>query len=230
MTANRRLTVRTVLWAGMFDLSHRLVTCNMIELRSMVRRYVRQLHLPRDSRVLDFGCGTGLYAGLLIREGLGYHAFDIDERFVAYAQMLHPNGRFYSSWTDITAVAPFRLVIANCCFHHIEEAEAATALERIKSVLAPDGVLLFIDHVPPSQPKVSRARRLYRLLERGGHIRTADEYERLIGPHLTVQSRAIERSYVWSLAVAANPLFNELVVLRCATVPVRADVPSGTGV
>jgi SAM-dependent methyltransferase len=224
------LRVRTVLWAGLFDLSHRFVTCNMIELRAMVRRYIRELQPAPGSRVLDFGSGTGLYAALLIAEGFRYHGFDIDDKFVAYAQLLYPRGSFASRWSDVAAAAPFQLVIANCCFHHIGDTEAATALDRIQSVLAPDGVLLFIDHIPPSQPKVSQPRRLYRLLERGRHIRTADDYERLIAPRFTVKSRTIERSYVWSLAVGANPLFNELVVLRCAAAPAYAELRSGTGV
>lgn len=205
----------SLLWAGMFDLFHRFVTFNMIELRRMVRGRVRGLGLRAGARVLDFGCGTGLYAGLLIEEGLQYEGFDIDQRFVTFGEVFYPKGRFHSRWADVAAAGPFDLIIANCCFHHISDDEAAEALAGIRALLAPDGVFLFIDHLPPSQARVTRARQAYRLLERGSHIRVTDEYVSLIQPVMAIESRAVERSYVMSFASRMNPLFNELVVLVC---------------
>jgi SAM-dependent methyltransferase len=189
----------------------------------MARRYVRQLRLPPQSKILDFGCGTGLYTGLLLDEGLGYHGFDIDERFVTFARMLYPAGFFHSNWADVAAAGPFALVVANCCFHHISDEDASTAFERIRSVLAPDGRFLFIDHLPPSQQSVSRARRTYRLLERGEHIRSVQEYQRLIGAQMIVRTTAIERSYVFSLPTRFNPLYNELVVCQCGVDQIAAN-------
>ena len=212
-------TAQSVVWAGMFDLSHRLVTCNMIELRRMVQRHLLELNLPRDSKMLDFGCGTGLYAGLFLREGLEYNGFDIDEKFLSFAEILYPKGRFHSRWADVRAAGPYALVVANCCFHHIGDRESLVALEDICSVLTPDGVFVLIDHVPPSASRVTRARRAYRTLERGEHIRRVDEYEDLVRPQFAIRARAIERSYVLSLASRFNPLFNELVVLQCGRRP-----------
>lgn len=213
------IAVRDFAWAMGVDGFHRAVTANMVQLRRMVRTYVRELRLPAGSPILDFGCGTGLYAGLFLEDQLRYHGFDIDTKFLRYARALHPRGRFHSNWLDVAAAAPYSLVVANCCFHHMNDDDASSALARIRSVLSHDGAFLFVDHIPPTQSHVTIARRAYRRLERGHHIRSVDEYLRLIEPGLKVRERSLERSYVLSLCTRYNPVFNELMVLQCGLEP-----------
>lgn len=205
---------RNLPWAAVFDLSQRLITANRAELRTMLRGHVRSLNVPRGGAVLDFGCGTGLYAGMLMNEGLRYHGYDIDTKFLDYASRLHPRGRFDSEWARVQAGGPFDLVMANCCFHHINDQDGAPAIERIASVLKPGGAFLFVDHIPPTQPRVSLLRRAFRRLERGYHIRVTADYVRLIEPWLKVESIGTERSHVLSIGSPLNPFFNELVVLK----------------
>lgn len=202
-----------MMWSLFNDLGQRAVSLNKWEQRRSLRRRLQALALPPGSRALDFGCGTGLFAGTFAGSGLMYHGYDIDSRVVSYARWMHAGHVFASSREEVARHGPFDLVVANCCFHHIPDDVLAQELEWVKGVLADRGTFLLIDLVADPEDQ-SLLRRAFRTLERGAFLRRAEEYVAIVARHLAVRRVGADRSHVLSLP--GNPLYNDLVVVECA--------------
>lgn len=109
-------------WAALNDLIQRIISLDKWEQRKNLTQRVQSLNLPRGSKVLDFGCGTGLFARVFMKMGLNYYGYDIDNRLISYARRLYRNCQFTASKEQLRKEAPFDLILANCCFHHIDSA------------------------------------------------------------------------------------------------------------
>jgi SAM-dependent methyltransferase len=202
-------------WALYNDVAQRLITLNKLEQRRHLLNRLRALGLPPGSAALDFGCGTGLFAPTFRRAGLRYLGYDIDPRLVAYAGRLYRYGRFISREADLRAAAPFDVIVANCCFHHIADDTLSTELARMRSLLAGGGTFVMIDIVLPSGHDPSFLRRQFRRLERGAFVRQPDQYRAIVERHFRVRRVEWDRSHVVSLP--RNPVYNDLVILECGT-------------
>jgi 2-polyprenyl-3-methyl-5-hydroxy-6-metoxy-1,4-benzoquinol methylase len=109
--------------------------------------------VPKGARVLDVGCGSGLFLGLLARtgtitDGVG---FDVDERAVAAARNIATHGvrlRFErlapsEPWPE----GPFDVVSMIDVMHHVPVAEQRGTVREVARRLAPGGVFLYKDMV-----------------------------------------------------------------------------------
>ena len=206
---------RGMAWAFYNDVAQRLITLNKLEQRRHLLDRLRALRLPRESAALDFGCGTGLFAPTFRRAGLRYLGYDIDPRLVAYARWLYRYGRFISTEAELRAAAPFEVIVATCCFHHIADDTLSTELARMRSLLADGGTFVMIDIVLPPGPDPSFLRRQFRKLERGAFVRQPDQYRAIVERHFRVRRVDRDRSHVVSLP--RNPVYNDLVILECGT-------------
>lgn len=202
-----------MIWALINDLGQRVVAGNKWEQRRNLRRRLDALALPPGSKALDFGCGTGLFAGTFAAAGLTYHGYDIDPGVVSYAKLTHPGRVFVSSRDEVARRGPFDVVVANCCFHHIADDALAEELEWVKSLLVDRGTFLLIDVLYHPEDR-SVLRRVFRLLERGAFLRRAEGYVAIVARHFAVRRVGVDRTHVFSLP--GNPLYNELVVVECA--------------
>lgn len=107
--------------------------------RSRIRRSV-QLAWSRldDGRVLDYGCGSGVFIGTLndMRAGcaVGYEPFMADRRSASLP--------IYSRIDDVEALAPFTLVTLFETIEHLSDDETAAFLRTCRKVLAPGGGVL----------------------------------------------------------------------------------------
>jgi len=201
-----------MIWALINDLGQRVVSGNKWEQRRSLRRRLKALALPPGSRALDFGCGTGLFVSTFTGSGLAYHGYDIDSRVVTYASRMHSGQVFVSTRDEVARHGPFDLVVANCCFHHIDDDTLAEELEWVKAVLSDRGTFLLIDLIIRPEDR-SLLRRLFRTLERGAHLRRAEEYAAIAGRHLAVRRIGADRSYM--LSIPGSPIYNDLVVVEC---------------
>ncbi len=201
-----------MIWALINDLGQRAVTLNKWEERRRLRRRLKALALPPGSKVLDFGCGTGLFARTFAGSGLTYRGYDIDDRLVSFARRVHPGHVFASTRDEVARHGPFDLIVANCCFHHIPEGELAEELEWVKIMLADQGTFLLIDIAAHPEDR-SAVRRAFRALERGAFLRRDDEYVAIVSRHLAVRRVDAERSHV--LSIPGNPIYNDLVIVEC---------------
>lgn len=193
------------------DLAQRLITGNKWE----QRRYLRRKLLPfakEGGKLLDFGCGTGLFYPTIAGLGLRYFGFDVDGPSVQFAARRYPGGEFFSSRAELRSSGPYDLILANCCFHHIDDELLSAELDAIRSVLKPGGKFLLIDLLRPENDR-SFLRAQFRRLERGAHIRSIPEFEKILAPHFVIHARESTTAHV--LSISGNPLHNPLAVFEC---------------
>jgi ubiquinone/menaquinone biosynthesis C-methylase UbiE len=204
-----------MMWAALNDLIQRIITLDKWEQRSNLGERVRSLNLPKESKVLDFGCGTGLFARVFMKMGLNYYGYDIDNRLISYARRLYRNCQFTASKEQLRKEAPFDLILANCCFHHIDSATLREELIGIKRILSENGTFMMID-ILFSENDPSLFRKLFRKLELGMHVRVIDDYRRIIEQHFSIIKTDIVRSHLFS--IKNNPIYNDLAVFECKAI------------
>ncbi len=197
------------------DIAQRVLTLNKLEQKAHMSNLLDGLVLKDGASVLDFGCGTGLFAPVFYKRGLKYCGYDIDEGLVRYGQVLY--GRkgceFSKSINALNDGKPFDLIIANCCFHHIDDASALDIIMDLRTRVNDDGMFLLIDILfPHSDPSVLRG--LFRRLERGAYIRTKEQYVGLVEKGFCIMKSYITRSHLMSIRGA--PIYNDLLVLVCS--------------
>ena len=201
---------KATLRALVSDLGQRAVSLNKLEQKRYFAERIRQLGVAPGSKVLDFGCGTGLFARTLSRLGLQYFGYDVDEGLLVYARRLRPWLSFVSSLDQARTLGPFDVIVANCCLHHIPDVElVASTLPDLARMMTPESTLMLVD-VLPLEPQASAIRRLYNRLEQGDFKRTADELDRLLSPRFTIRSKTQPRSNFLALSSPFNPIYNNL--------------------
>src|SRR5262249_54232848 len=138
--------------------------------------------------------------------------YDIEPRLLAYASRLYPDAPFVSTHESLAGHAPFDLIVANCCFHHIDDEALTRELPKLRNLLAERGVFLMIDLLLDPQGRSFLCRQFDRL-ERGGHVRREAHYRRLVESAFAVRGTDVERSHVLSLK--ASPVYNDLLIMEC---------------
>lgn len=194
------------------DLFQRVLSVNKREQREYLSGYLKALNLKPGSSCLDFGCGTALFAPVFTASNLIYYGYDIDQHLVNYASRIYRNAKFTSSLNDLEDTAPFDLILANCCFHHIDSGTLDLELHNISTLLADDGTFIMVDILLPQNDSFW-LRKLFRKLEKGVFIRTESDYSVQVERHFTIIQRKIERSHLFSLK--KSPVYSDLLVLIC---------------
>lgn len=200
------------MWAFFNDFMQRIITLNKLEQRKNLLETVQSLNLPQKSKVLDFGCGTALFTKVFTKLGLNYYGYDIDKRLISYACRLYRNGRFVASKAELKKEGPYDLIIANCCFHHIDDIRISKELCEMKKILNNNGTFIMID-ILLAGGDPSSLRKIYRKLERGAYIRSSKDYQRLVEEHFTIRKSGVEYSHLFSLKCI--PVWNRLVFFVC---------------
>lgn len=99
------------------------------------------------TRVLDVGCGVGLYSGLF--DGLDYTGVDQNPEMICRAKQNHPdknyqtiNGRELGSLFDDSC---FDLVYTRAVIQHNRGQDKKELVDQIRRVIKPDGFLLCME-------------------------------------------------------------------------------------
>lgn len=203
------------MWAVFNDVMQRMITLDKWEQRRNLRERVRSLELSQGSKILDFGCGTGLFSRVFTELGLSYYGYDIDNRFISYARRLYKNCRFTASKDELRRGGPFDLTVANCCFHHMDDIIVHEELNEIKRMLSTNGIFIVVD-ILFSNDDTHFLRKLFRKMELGAHIRLIDDYRRIIEQHFSIIKIDIVRSHLFS--IKNNPIYNDLAVFECKAI------------
>lgn len=134
-------------------------------------------HEALAGRVLELGCGAGRVLGYLGALGGEVHAIDISPQMVEYCRRRYPETSVHlGSLLNIRAAVqgPFDAVLApDNVLDVIEPEQRHRALEEIRELLLPDGVLIFSSHnlayadsARSMAPKVGSAAGVRRTLSR----------------------------------------------------------------
>jgi len=127
------------------------------------RRFLEEIgqYLPRRGRVLDLGCGFGLFALYFARQApeRQVHALDQDGGRIEAARRSATrlglaNVRFHAGDArDGIDGAPFDAAYLVDLVHHLPRASVPAFLARVRDLLAPDGTLVVKDVSDRPAPK-----------------------------------------------------------------------------
>jgi SAM-dependent methyltransferase len=104
----------------------------------------------RPQSVLDFGCGTGSAAPLLLEAGLVRQVgVDVSEKSIEAARKTHPQlaDRFHAV-SSFRPGGEFDLAYTNGVFHHIPPAERLNSALYVWEALRPGGYFAFWENNP----------------------------------------------------------------------------------
>lgn len=135
-------------------------------------------------RFLDFGCGTGEFAGAFPPDR--YVGIDLSTTYLAFARRHRP-GSYLASGGEALALADESFDAALICgvIHHLPDEIARAALGELRRALRPGAAVLVMEDTPPPAGE-NPAGHLMHALDRGGHIRGDAEYRALFGPGFAV--------------------------------------------
>lgn len=137
-------------------------------------------------KVVDIGCGPGNTVHLLPK-GVHYVGFDVSEKYIGHAReaFAHdPNKTFIVGVAeDFVANLPAQmqnadLVIMNGLLHHLDDAQALTALKLARESLSPSGRLVCLEACFLIS-QASLARWVLRQ-DRGQNVRSEPEWKALV--------------------------------------------------
>lgn len=137
----------------------------------------RRSFLPPGGKVLDLGCGEGLYSLLFAAEGYEVVGVDISSSAVKWAQRRAAEGGLSSAEfkigdaTGLSDFAPdqFDVVLSVHCYHCFTDAsDRITHLQEAWRVLRPGGVFVFDNMAAPRPEDMSQFRAWHR--DRNGQV------------------------------------------------------------
>ncbi|MDD5491363.1 MAG: class I SAM-dependent methyltransferase, partial [bacterium] len=108
--------------------------------------FIRLGRLTRGTKVLEIGCGTGVFTRQLAPTGASVTAIDISPDFIAKASQIGAGSNVSFKVEDIHSLSfqdeTFDAVVGSSVLHHLE---LKPALNEIKRVLKSGGVLVFTE-------------------------------------------------------------------------------------
>jgi len=155
----------------------------------------RELDPWRDAgtrEFLDFGCGTGEFAPCF--PPARYTGVDLAPYYVQFAGK-HHGGQFAVTSGAAIGLASqhFDAALVLGVLHHMPDTLVRTSVAELHRVLKPGATMLVMEDTPPPDPW-NVAGHLMHWLDRGGYIRTNEEYRTLLAPHFTVCRNYLMRS------------------------------------
>ena len=117
--------------------------------RKAIERIYQQVTLPKNSRGLDLGCGTGRWCEWLTLRGLRTTGFDLGLRAVSLASQRLKDTAFACACLPNIPLASgsFDLITSIMVLQHLKPVDQLTALNEIRRVLKPQGYFLACEMV-----------------------------------------------------------------------------------
>lgn len=171
-----------------FDLLRWLLEGGFTGHRKLIARSISS-----RARVLDCGCGTGIYASCF--DAAHYFGIDISPIYIRRARAMCPGHRF--EVMDATALQleseSFDAVMISGVLHHMDASTVERTIDEACRVLKPTGTLLVWEDIP-TRHALNVIGRIVHRLDVGQYIRTSDGYGRLLAARCHVLSSEPFRS------------------------------------
>ncbi len=104
----------------------------------------------KGKKILDLGCGSGIYAKLLTRQGATVKGFDISPEMIRIAKQENPNLDLKVGTADnIPFNEKFDIVLASLVVHYIQDWNKM--FKEIRRILKDRGILIFSTGNPMSE-------------------------------------------------------------------------------
>ena len=143
------------------------------------------VELPnRESlRVLDLGCGTGVFSPLFGRDYVGV---DISKKYIEYARS-HYDKKFYVMDAKKLDFPDdyFDIIWVNGVLHHLDDASVRLILREMKRVLKLNGRAVIMEDVP-AKKLISK---FIRSLDVGDYIRAPQAYKELFSEQFNIKKQ-----------------------------------------
>lgn len=159
------------------------------ELPEKIQKFIANIHIKKGMRILDVGCGRGDLAFYLARHGASVVGIDYAQAAIAIAEharrMQSKSIQKLVSFQRMNAKKlnfpsdNFDVVISIDVFEHLYQEELVIAMQEIKRVLKPKGILLV--HTEPNKIYLEWTHKYYsypmsRLLVKVNRLFTGKEY------------------------------------------------------
>jgi SAM-dependent methyltransferase len=158
-------------------------------IRAVIRRHLRT---GGGLRTLDLGCGPGEFADEF--KGDDYVGADLNARYIEYARR-HKPGAFLV--TDARKVdlpdRRFDQILIFGLLHHLPDDDVRAVLAEARRLLVPGGRVLAVEDIPAIS-RLNLIGHLIHNVENGEHIRPPEEYRKLYGSALRIESEEILQS------------------------------------
>jgi len=141
-------------------------------------------HLTSVGRVLDLGCGTGIYASFFPPDS--YVGADLNPAYIAAAAAKFPGHRFVVQDGTRTSFedSEFDACMISGVLHHLDESQATQLLEEAARVVRPGGRVVVWEDIPASW--WNALGHVIHRLDLGNHIRSPEGYRELLKPRFTI--------------------------------------------
>jgi len=149
-----------------------------------IKRPVKKKFNLDNSRVLDFGCGTG--SNSFIFNSKDYLGVDVDEKKVDFAIKSYPKYSFKVITDNLLPANnnSFDYICIFATIHHIPDSIFQGCIEEFKRVLDHNGKIVMIEPVFSEDHKFKNW--FMRTLDHGRHIRSEKGYMGLFEKDFTV--------------------------------------------
>lgn len=152
----------------------------------------KNFSMPRG-RILDLGCGTGIFADMFNYEN--YVGVDLNEKYIERANKRYPNHCFILS--DASSLPFDKEYFSDCIIsgvlHHIDDSKSLQIIKEIARVLDPLGNLIIWEDTSDIS-KWNFLLSLIHALDEGKFIRKGFHYRQLLEDSFIVQKEYKMRS------------------------------------
>ncbi len=105
-----------------------------------IERLLTLCNIKAESKLLDFGCGPGLFMDYYIANGvMDVVGYDINEEFIEYCQNNYPMYLF----TNVLPNDRYDHIILSNVYHHLENSKEVIA--KLLEMLHKDGLITIIE-------------------------------------------------------------------------------------
>ena len=154
--------------------SKRMLECHLdeeLDLSSRNRKFIERssawinsnLQLKQNSKIIDFGCGPGLYTTLLAEAGLSVTGIDFSSNSISYAKRVAEEKKLKinyinENYLNFQTNEKFDLVMMIMCDYCVlSPAQRKDLLAKFKSIINDDGIILLDVYSNNSFDKISES-------------------------------------------------------------------------